>query len=168
MPDRNAAARTRVVSWTDARLVAEAARTMAGIDFLRAMLAGQVSKPPIAETLGFDLARVEPGVAVFTCTPGEEHYNPIGVVHGGLVSTLIDSATGCAVHTTLPEGVGYTTISLSVHLLRPLTDESGPVRCVGQVVHRGGRVAIAEGEVVGDRDGKVYARGRTVCLILQP
>lgn len=132
------------------------------------MVAGRFPRPPIADTLGFDLARVEDGVAVFTCTPGEEHYNPIGAVHGGLAATLIDSATGCAVHTTLPAGVGYTTVSLSVEMLRPMTAATGPIRCEGRVVHRGGRLAIAEGEVLGESDGKVYARGRPVCLVLPP
>jgi uncharacterized protein (TIGR00369 family) len=139
-----------------------------GLDFLQAIIDGRLPPPPMAVTLGFTLAQVTPGEAVFTCTPGPAHENPLGVVHGGLAATLLDSATGCAVHSTLPVGVGYTTVTLSVDLLRPLTETTGPVRCVGRLVHRGSRLGVAEGEVVAERDGRVYARGRSVCLILGP
>jgi uncharacterized protein (TIGR00369 family) len=120
----------------------------------------------MAATLGFTLREVAEGRAVFTCTPGETHYNPIGTVHGGLPATLLDSATGCAIHTTLPAGTGYSTVTLQVELVRAITSATGPLRCEGRVVHRGSRVAIAEGEVVGEGDGRVYARGRTVCLLI--
>lgn len=138
---------------------------MAGLDYMRAYLAGDVPAPPIAVTLGFELTEVDEGRAVFTCTPGEHHYNPLGTVHGGLVSALIDSATGCAVHTTLPKGTGYSTVNLSVDMLLPITDTSGLLRIEGKVVQRGRRIAIATAEVVGEKDGKIYARGQTTCLI---
>ncbi len=138
---------------------------MSGLDYMRAYLDGEAPKPPIAATLGFELVEVDEGRAVFACTPGEHHFNPIGAVHGGLVSTLIDSATGCAVHTTLPKGTGYSTVNLSVDMLRPVTDATGPLRIEGSVVHRGSRIAIATADVIGEKDGKLYARGQTTCLI---
>lgn len=156
---------TRTTTWTDPRTSAKKGLAMAGLDYMRAYLAGEVAKPPIAATLGFELTEVEEGRAVFTCTPGEHHYNPIGSVHGGLVSTLIDSATGCAVHTTLPKGTGYSTVNLSVDMLRPITEATGPLRIEGKVIHRGRRIAIAAAEVIGEKDGKIYARGQTTCLI---
>jgi uncharacterized protein (TIGR00369 family) len=160
--------RSRLVTWEDPRPSADAARKEAGLDFLRSIVEGRRPRPPIAAALDFDLREVAEGRAVFGCHPTEAHYNPIGMVHGGLPATLLDSATGCAVHTTLPAGTGYATVSLQVELLRPLTSATGPVRCEGRVVHRGSRMAIAEGEVIGERDGKVYARGRSVCLIQEP
>src|SRR5690606_33755904 len=103
--------------------------------------------------------------AVFVCEPGEFHYNPIGSIHGGLAATLLDSAMGCAVHSTLPAGVGYTTLEIKVNYMRPLRIERGEVRCEGRVIHRGGRTAVADGRVV-DADGKAYAHATTTCLIL--
>lgn len=165
MPDDQAPLRQRVIEWSDPKASAEAGRALSGLDYMKAMIAGDVPRPPIAATLDFEAAEVDEGVAVFTCTPGEHHYNPIGMVHGGLVSTLIDSATGCAVHTTLPLGMAYATVNLSVDMLKPVLDTTGPLRCDAKVVHRGGRIAIAAGEVVGENDGKVYARGQSTCLI---
>ena len=157
--------RNREVSWEDPKANAGLALTMSGLDYMRAYKDGEVPRPPIAATLGFELVEAEEGKTIFTCTPGEHHYNPIGMVHGGLVSTLIDSATGCAVHTTLPKGTGYSTVNLSVDMLRPITDTTGTLRIEGSVVHRGSRIAIAAAEVIGEKDGKVYARGQTTCLI---
>lgn len=110
------------------------------------------------------LARVEEGTAVFTCQPQESHYNPIGVVHGGLVCTLLDSALGCAVHTTLPAGIGYTSIEIRVSYLRPVTRHSGTLTCTGRVVKPGRRAAFAEGEVV-DGAGKVVATATSSLLV---
>lgn len=92
------------VTWDDPARLAEAGRTMPGIEFLRAIRDGRLPAPPIAELLGFKLVEVEPGHAVFAVAPGEQHYNPIGVVHGGLAMTLLDSAMGCAVQTQMPAG----------------------------------------------------------------
>jgi uncharacterized protein (TIGR00369 family) len=167
-PGPAAPLRSRTVTWADPRPLGAAARGTAGLAFLQAIVDGRLPPPPMAATLGMALARVGEGVAVFTCEPVEAHENPLGTVHGGLAAALLDSATGCAVHTTLPAGTGYTTVTLSVDLLRPLTARTGRVRCEGRVVHRGGRVAVAEGEVVGEGDGRVYARGRTVCLVIEP
>ena len=131
------------------------------------MIAGELPRPPISSLMDFGLGEVEFGRAVFEVVPAEFHYNPIGVVHGGLAATLLDSAMGCAVHTTLPAGVGYTTLEIKVNYLRPLTTETGHVRAEGRVIHSGGRTATADGKVV-DMNGKLYAHGTTTCMIFRP
>ena len=139
---------------------------MTGLELLHAIAAGEAPGAPIAELLGFEPIEAEEGRVVFAAVPGPEHYNPIGVVHGGLAATLLDSAMGCAVHTTLPAGVGYTTLELKVNFTRPITTETGRIVCEGTVVHRGGRVATAEGRVVAQESGKLLAHGTTTCLLL--
>jgi uncharacterized protein (TIGR00369 family) len=115
--------------------------------------------------MGFEAVKAEEGRVVFAALPDARHYNPIGAVHGGLAATLLDSAMGCAVHSTLPEGVGYTTLELKVNFTRPITSETGRIVCEGTVVHRGGRVATADGRVIAERTGKLLAHGSTTCLI---
>jgi uncharacterized protein (TIGR00369 family) len=139
---------------------------MSGIDFLRAIRDGRLPGPPIAELLGFRLVEVEPGQAVFEVLPGEQHYNPIGVVHGGLAMTLLDSAMGCAVQTQMPAGGGYTTLEAKTHLVRAITAKTGALRAIGKVVHLGSRVATAESRLV-DAAGKLYAHATTTCMVLR-
>jgi uncharacterized protein (TIGR00369 family) len=137
-----------------------------GLSALRAMMAGELPPPPIAVLLGFELVEVEEGRAVFAAEPNDTHYNPIGTVHGGLAATLIDSATGCAVHSTLPAGVGYTSTDLQVRFVRPITRDTGRIVCEGTVVHRGRRLATAEARLTaGDR---LLAHGTASVLILKP
>jgi uncharacterized protein (TIGR00369 family) len=138
---------------------------MSGIEFLRAIRDGRLPAPPIAELLGFKLVEVDTGHAVFEAMPGEQHYNPIGVVHGGLAMTLLDSAMGCAVHSHMPAGGGYTTLEAKTNLVRPVTSKTGLLRAIGKVLHLGSRVATAEGRLV-DGGGKVYAHATTTCIVL--
>ncbi len=135
-----------------------------GLAAMRAIADGSIAPPPIALTLGFDLAVVGEGHAVFTCVPGAEHQNPLGTVHGGLAATLLDSATGCAVHTTLPAGVGYGTTDLHVTFLRPISADTGALTCTGTVLHRGRRMATAEGRLT-DADGRLLATGTATCML---
>ena len=158
-------ARTLTVEWTDPVALATAGRTMVGIDFLRAIRDGKLPPPPIAQLMGFRLTEVEPGHAVFEITPGEQHYNPIGVVHGGVAMTLLDSAMGVCVHTRLPAGTGYTTLEAKTNLVRPITDKTGRLRAIGKVVHFGNRIATAEGRLE-DAAGKLYAHATTTCIVL--
>lgn len=158
--------RTRTVTWQDPMISSSVARTMSGIDFLHAIIRGEIPPPPIAVLLGFELLAAEPGRAVFGCQPAEYHYNPIGVVHGGLASILFDSAMGCSIQSTLPAGAGYSTIELHVNLIRSLTKDTGYVRCEAEALHVGRQVATAQARLV-DADGKLYGHATTTCIIFQ-
>ena len=157
--------RSLSVSWSDPQALAAAARSMPGIEFLRAIRDGRLPGPPIAQLLGFSLAEVEPGYAVFECVPGERHYNPIGVVHGGLAMTLLDSCMGCCVQSAMPAGSGYTTLEAKTNLVRAITSATGRLRAIGKLVHAGKRVATAEGRLE-DEAGKLYAHASTTCIVL--
>jgi uncharacterized protein (TIGR00369 family) len=163
--DHNGLLRTRTFSWEDPLKGAQAATELAGLDYLRAMQAGTLPAPPLLHTLQMWLESVESGVVVFGMTPAEFHYNPIGSVHGGVYSTLLDSAAGCAVHSLLPAGTGYTSQDLSVRFLGAIRVDTGPVRCTGTVRHLGRRTALAEAtlETTG---GKLLATATSNCLIL--
>src|SRR3979411_2248962 len=127
--------RERLVRWEDPLAAAGPLRTMTGLGAIRAVRDGRVSAPPIANLMNFTIVEVDEGRVVFEGYPGEEHYNPIGVVHGGFALTLFDSAMGCAVHTMLPHGVAYTTTDVQVRFIRAITKDTGPVRCEAKVVH---------------------------------
>ena len=158
--------RSLTVSWTDPIPLAGEASRRAGIEFLRAVRDGELPSAPIQDLLGLPLVEVEEGRIVFAATPGEQHYNPIGVVHAGLAATLLDSAMGAAVHSTLPAGSGYTTLETKFNLVRAVTTDTGEIRAVGRVTHRGRRVATAEGRLVRTGDGALLAHGTSTCLIL--
>ena len=137
---------------------------MGGLEFLKGMVAGAQPQPPIAATLGFRLIEVEAGRAVFEGYPEFRHYNPIGTVHGGFAATLLDSALGCAVFSTMAKGEAWTTLELKFNLTRPITKDTGPVRAEGRIVHRGRTVATSEGDL-RDRAGKLYAHASTTCMV---
>ncbi|MBC8091011.1 MAG: PaaI family thioesterase [Pseudonocardia sp.] len=159
--------RERSHTWRDPRLTAAAARDVDGLTFLRRMASGEVPGPPIAMTLGFTVLEVESGRVVFGMEPAEFHFNPIGSVHGGVFATLLDSAAGCAVHSTLPAGTTYTSLDLTVKFLRGLGVDSGPVRCEGLVVHAGGRTALSEARLY-DGAGRLCAHATSSCMIFRP
>jgi len=158
--------RTRTYSWQDPRASAAKIGEMSGLEFLRAIAAGQLPGPPIAHTLGFTLSEVSEGLAVFTVEPKEFHYNPIGVVHGGLAATLLDSCMACAIQTTLPRGRAYTTLEIKVNMVRAITSTTGPLRCEGRVIHTGKQVGTAEGRIT-DAQGRLYAHGTTTCMVFE-
>ncbi len=137
-----------------------------GLDLMQAMLTGELPYAHIAETLDFTLVQVGPGKAVFQGTPQLKHYNPLGTVHGGWYATLLDSAVGCAIHTMMPAGRGYTTAELSLNIVRAASVKSGPLRAIGTVIHCGRQLATAEGRIVGP-DGKLYAHATTTCLVFE-
>jgi uncharacterized protein (TIGR00369 family) len=157
---------TRTISWEDPRPLAEVGRGLSGFEFLQKIVNGELPRPPLAALMNFDLVELREGYAVFAVKPAEYHYNPIGVVHGGLAATLLDSAMGCAVHSMLPAGAGYTTLEIKVNFVRAMTAETGRVRCEAKMIHLGTRTATAEGRVV-EEAGKLYAHGTTTCLILR-
>ncbi|AOY93348.1 thioesterase [Cupriavidus sp. USMAA2-4] len=139
-------------------------RARSGLQFFEDMLAGRLPGPPIGELMDFVPVEFEVGRFVFQGTPGARHYNPIGTVHGGYAATLLDSCVGCAIHTQLPAGKGYTTLELKVNYVRPLTAETGPIRAEGKVVSLTNQIGIAEGRIVDVR-GKLYAYATTTCLL---
>jgi uncharacterized protein (TIGR00369 family) len=139
---------------------------MTGLQLMQAMLRGELPYPPIARTLDFQLLEAEEGRAVFQGTPGPAHLNPMGGVHGGWYATLLDSALGCAVHTMMPSGRGYTTAELSVNLVRAIGPKVQRVRAEGKVLHSGRQLATAEGRLYGP-DGTLYAHATTTCLVFE-
>jgi uncharacterized protein (TIGR00369 family) len=159
--------RERTFTWADPGAIARAAAGLSGAEFFAAISAGTIPLPPVMQALDFDGVSFGAGRAVFRLTPQEFHYNPIGTVHGGVFATLLDSACGCAVHTMLPMGVFYTSLDLSVKLLRPVTVATGPITAEGTVVHLGRRTALAEARITDAAD-KVYATATSSCLVLRP
>lgn len=140
---------------------------MSGLEFMNAVFEGRVPSPPIMATMEITGSEAAEGRVVFVAEPGEFLYNPIGSVHGGFALTILDSAMSCAVHTTLAKGERYTTLEVSANFIRPITVETGRVRCEGVVVHRGGRVATAEGRLIAESTGKLLAHATTTCLIMK-
>src|SRR4051812_41941390 len=159
--------RSRTIEWDDPAAVLAAADGRTGLELMQSLVAGEFPAPPIAHTLGFTLSEVEEGRAVFELDPGEHHYNPIGSVHGGVFATLLDSACGCAVHSMLPEGVGYTSLDLNVKFVAPLRLDTGTVSCVGTVTHLGSRTALAEARIT-DGTGRLLATATSSCLVFRP
>jgi uncharacterized protein (TIGR00369 family) len=159
--------RSRTLVWQDPVPTAAAGATMTGMEYMEAIVAGSVPPPPIAVTMRFGPVEVGDGHAVFAGDPGEEHYNPIGVVHGGYAATLLDSALGCAVHTTLPAGVGYTSLGLEAKYVRPITRDTGRVLCEAHVLYRGRRQATSEAKLTAADSGKLLAHGVATCMILE-
>ena len=141
-------------------------KSMSGLDFLQAMVDGRLPRAPMGATLNFRPVAVSKGFFAFEGTPGPEHYNPIGTVHGGYAATLLDSCMGCAVQSTLAQGFGYTTLEFKINLLRAITSETGLVRAEGTIVSSGRRVATADGKLV-DGKGRLLATGTTTCLIIE-
>jgi len=160
-------ARTKRITWQDPMVALSSAAGLTGIEFIQAIFGGKLPSPPITATMGFTGGTAEVGKATFVGTAGEHLYNPIGVVHGGFAMTLLDSAMGCAVHTTLGVGEAYTTLETKVNFVRPITLETGPLRCEGVVVHRGGKIATAEGRLVAEDSGKLMAHGSSTCLVFK-
>jgi uncharacterized protein (TIGR00369 family) len=160
--------RVRTVEWEDPLALAAAADGLTGLEFMRLVIDGGRPPPPIARLIGMNAIEASPGRAVFALEPGEWMYNPIGSVHGGIAATLLDSAMGCAVHTTLEAGMGYTTTDLQVRYLRAMRAGDGRVLAEGRVVHAGRRTATAEGRLFLEHDESVlFAHGTTGCAILR-
>jgi uncharacterized protein (TIGR00369 family) len=159
--------RERTIAWQDPMPTAAAARQLSGLELLHGMRDGKFPAPPIMATLGYDMVEISEGRAVFSIVPAEFHYNPIGVVHGGVSATLLDTAMACAVHSALPAGSGYTTLEFKVNFVRGVTTRTGRVMAEGTLVHLGNRMATAEGRLLGE-DGTLYAHATTTCLIFGP
>ena len=156
--------RSRTVAWQDPAPGVAVMPTMSGLDYLRAMIRGELPQPPIAALMRMTLVSADTGTATFVCEPDESHYNPIGTGHGGLMCTLVDSALGCAVQSTLAQGLGYTSIEIKVNYLRPVYAHSGQLTCTATVTKPGNRVAFADG-VITDASGKTVATATGSLLV---
>ena len=157
--------RSRTFCWEDPAISARAAQKMSGIEFLQAIQNGDLPAPPIAKMIGSELLEIEEGRALFGIQPDESHYNPIGTVHGGIASTILDSALACAIQSKLPTGQIYTTIQLNINLIRPITSETGYLHCEGKAIHVGRKLATAEARLT-DANGKLYAHASTSCMVI--
>ena len=144
----------------------EGRRAPSGLEYMRQLLTGEREPSGMARLMNMRLAEVEEGRAVFAVEPDERHYNGLGIAHGGLAATLLDSALGCAINTVMPAGRVFTTLEMKINYVRPMRRETGEVRCEAEVLHAGGRVATAEGRIV-DASGKLYAHGTATCMLFR-
>ena len=167
LEDRWGPPRSKTIGWHDPTLLAAAGAKLSGREFLQAIIDGQLPPPPIASLIGSELLSVGEGEAVFRCAPDETTYNPIGMVHGGLLCTLLDSAAGCAVHTLLPAGTGYGSIEIKVSFLKPLRADSGQIEVRGHALRAGGRIAFAEAHA-RDQDGQLIGHATTSIAVIRP
>ena len=145
---------------------AEARRDLSGLEYMRQLLTGEREPSGMARLMNMRLVEVEEGRAVFAVEPDERHYNGLGIAHGGLAATLLDSALGCAINTVMPAGRVFTTLEMKINYVRPMRRETGEVRCEAEVLHAGGRVATAEGRIT-DAAGKLYAHGTATCMLFR-
>jgi uncharacterized protein (TIGR00369 family) len=156
--------RSRTITWANPREVHDNLRRLDGLEFLKRVLAGEFPPPPMAQLMNIRISEVDEGRVVFEGTPEEYHYNPLGVVHGGMAATLLDSALGCCVNSCLRAGDFYTTLELKINYLRPITLDTGKVRAIATIVHVGRSTALAEGKVLDAQD-RIYAYASSTCLI---
>jgi len=140
---------------------------MSGLEYLRQIMTGELPPSGMVQLLGLKLVEVSAGHAIFTVEPDEHHYNGLGIAHGGLAATLLDSALGCAINSLMPAGKVFTTLEVKVNYLRPIRRERGLLRCEAKVIHAGSRVATAAGKIM-DEDGKLYAHGTATCILFRP
>ncbi|GHJ49490.1 phenylacetic acid degradation protein [Catellatospora sp. TT07R-123] len=163
-PSAAGTTRSRTFTWEDPAVGLPALDGRSGLELLQAMGRGEVPAPPVMHLLGMEGIEAEEGRIVVTMRAQEFHYNPLGSVHGGILSTLLDTAAACAVHTTLPARTGYTSLDLNSKFLRPATVESGMLRCEGTVISRGRRTALAQAQLTDER-GRLLAHATSTCLI---
>jgi uncharacterized protein (TIGR00369 family) len=156
--------RSRLIEWPDPAGALEVMRRTSGLEYLQGVIAGRLPPPPIYRLMNLRLVEIERGRSVFELTPEEVHYNPLGMVHGGVAATILDSAMGCSLHTCLEIADRYTTIEIKVSYLKAMTTATGTVRGIGTIVHLGRTTALSEGRLLGD-DGTLYAHATSTLLI---
>jgi uncharacterized protein (TIGR00369 family) len=166
MTETQQATRSRTFSWSDPALTAASLGAVSGLEMLQAMRDGKLPAPPILQLVGGTGFEVEEGRVTVFMPAAEFHYNPLGTVHGGIIATLLDTAAGCTVHSTLPAGVGYTSLDLMTRFLKPVTIASGVLRCEGSIITRGRRTAAAEARLFDER-GTLLAHATSTCLIFE-
>lgn len=164
MTSNTSVERSETFTWTDPAIALQQLPLLSGMDYFSGLRDGSIAPPPIASLMKFDLIEATHGHVAFECRPGEAHYNPLGLVHGGLACTLLDTALGCAAHTTLVAGFGYTSIDLAVKYLRPITHRKGALRAEGSVVKAGPRLIFTEGRLC-TADGELLATATSTLLV---
>ena len=163
----DAIVRQRAYDWEDPEATRAAAVSQDGLTVLRAIGAGELPVPPALRTLGIEPVEAEPGRVTFTLDPAEFHLNPFGLVHGGVLAAMLDTAMGCAVHSLLPAATGYVTGEMNIRFLRPGLISTGSLVCVGEVVHAGTSTMVAQARVVDVQDRVIAIAGAT-CLVRRP
>lgn len=158
--------RKRTYEWSDPLVGAEKARSMSGFDYLQAMNDGAIAFPPLLQTLGIERPELKEGEVTFSFAPQEYHYNPIGCVHGGVITAVLDSAMGCTLQSVLPAGVGYTTLELKTNFLKAVTSKIPRLWSTGKIIHSGKTTALVEADL-RDEDGKVYAHATSTCMLIR-
>lgn len=158
--------RVHTITWEDPKISARDATSISGLDYLRSIKDGKIKPPPIAMLVGYRIQEVEKGSAIFELEHAEYHYNPFATVHGGIASTLLDTATTAAVLSTLSIGLSCSTIEFKVNFIRPITSKTGVVRCRAKTIHIGSRVATAEGKIT-DNKGKLYAHAVSTLMVFK-
>lgn len=158
--------RSRQINWDDPEAGAKQALQMTGLAYLEAMRDHHLPLPPLLHTLDFNVEHIEEGRVVFSFIPQEFHYNPIGTVHGGVISAILDLAMGCTLHSLLTAGRAYTTLELKVNFLKAITLKTGLLKAMGKVIHLGGKTALVEAQLI-DEKGTVYAHGVSTCLLFK-
>lgn len=156
--------RKRIYEWSDPLESAAKAKTMSGMEYLQAMNNGDIPLPPLLHTLGFTKPDIEQGEVIFSFEPQEYHYNPIGSVHGGVITSVLDSAMGCTLHSILPAGSGYTTLELKVNFLKAVSHKNKKMIAKGKIIHSGKSTALVEADL-RDEEGKIYAHSISTCMI---
>lgn len=167
MVEDAAGRRSRKIIWQDPMIGASVMKKISGIEYLYGMMSGAIPPPPILQLIDARMVEVDSGHTVFEFKPEEYHYNPIGSVHGGVASTVLDSAMACALHSTLPLGASYTMLEIKVNFIRGISKETGLMRCEGRVIHAGNRIATAKAKVT-DENGKLYCHATSTCMIFRP
>jgi uncharacterized protein (TIGR00369 family) len=158
--------RKRTIFWDDPKVGARDAALISGLDYLKAIKDGRINPPPIAMLVGYKISEVDSGYAVYELDPGEYHYNPFATVHGGIISTILDTAMTASVLSTLEKGVSCSTAEIKVNFIRPVTTNTGTLRCEARPIHIGKRLATAEGKLKDKKDN-LYAHAVSTCLIFK-
>jgi uncharacterized protein (TIGR00369 family) len=158
--------RHRTYDWDDPAPLALQSKQLAGLEFLKKMISTELPLPPIIHTLDFKVSGVQPGKAEFSFQPQEFHYNPLGSVHGGVITAILDSAMGCALHSVLPVGTGYTSVDIKVNFLKPISIRNGLLKATGSIINQGSRTALLEGRLT-DENGKLHAHATSTCMIFK-
>ncbi|MEX6688322.1 PaaI family thioesterase [Danxiaibacter flavus] len=156
--------RCRTYAWDDPLAGASKARTMSGMEYLQAMSSGEIPLPPLLYTLGFSKPEIAEGEATFLFEPQEYHFNPLGSVHGGVITAVLDSAMGCTLQSVLPKGTGYTTLELKVNFLKGINLQTPVLSATGKIIHKGKTTALVEADL-RDKEGVVYAHAVSTCLM---